>query len=80
MVYPQAEEGLIGFLERYKLSDSKTMLCPRCSVVFDEEASKKLEDTRVQDPRRSRGGNQAVRFNSYKRGGPRRNEEYKRQF
>lgn len=62
MVYPQADEGLTDFLERCKLSDSKTMLFPRCSIVFDEEETKKLRDTRVQDPRRSRGRNQASRF------------------
>lgn len=80
MVYPQAEEGLINFLEHCKLSDSKKMLCLRCSDAHDEEETKKLEDIRVHDPRRSKGGNQDARFTSNKRGGPCRNEEYRRQF
>lgn len=52
IVCPQAEEGLIDFLEHYKLNDSKTMMCPRCNVIFDEETMKKLEGTRKYDPRR----------------------------
>lgn len=58
-VYPQAEEGLIDFLERCKFNDSKTMLCPRCRAIFDEETTKKLEGTRRYNPRR---GSQVVRF------------------
>lgn len=57
MVYPKADEGLTDFLELCKLSNSKKMLCPRCSVVFDAQTSMKLEDTRVQDPMRRKGGN-----------------------
>lgn len=45
-VYPQYEEGLINFLKRCKLNESKTMLCPCCSAVFDEEAVKELESSR----------------------------------
>ena len=52
IVCPQAEEGLIDFLEHYKLNDSKTMMCQRCSVAFDEEAVKKLEGTGRYDPKR----------------------------
>ena len=57
LVYPQAEEGPVDFLERCKLSDSKTMLCPRCSTFFEEEAAKKLEDIGMQDSRMSKGWN-----------------------
>lgn len=78
-VYPQAEEGLIDFLECCKLYDSKIMLCPRCSVVFYEEAVKKLENTERYDPRRGREGSQVARFASNNKGGPHRNEEYMRQ-
>jgi len=38
--YPTVEEKLIDFLNRCKLENSEVMLCPRCSVVFDKEASK----------------------------------------
>jgi len=41
--YPTAEEELIGFLNRCKLKNSEVMLCPRCSAVFDKEATKGLE-------------------------------------
>ena len=41
--YPTAEEELIDFLSRCKLKNSEVMLCPRCSVVFDKEATKGLE-------------------------------------
>ncbi|MCI51140.1 hypothetical protein A2U01_0072384, partial [Trifolium medium] len=37
-VYPQAEEELVDFLNRYKLSNKEVMLCPRCSAVCDKEA------------------------------------------
>ena len=49
-VYPQAEDGLIDFLERCKLNDSKTMICPRCNVIFNEEVARKLENTMRYDP------------------------------
>ncbi|MCI00285.1 hypothetical protein A2U01_0021302, partial [Trifolium medium] len=38
-VYPQAEEQLVDFLKRCKLSNKEVMLCPRCSVVCDKEAT-----------------------------------------
>lgn len=77
-VYPQAEEGLIDFLECYMLNNYKTMLYPRCSVVCNEEVVRKLENTKIYDPRSSGEGNQAARFASNNRGGSCRNEEYKR--
>lgn len=62
LVYPQAEEGLVDFLERWKLSESQTMLCPRSSIVFDKEATKKLEDTKMHDSRKRKGGNLTSRL------------------
>jgi hypothetical protein len=41
--YPTAEEELIDFLNRCKLKNFEEMLCPRCSAVFDKEATKGLE-------------------------------------
>jgi len=41
--YHTAEEEFIDFLNRCKLKNSKVMLCPRRSVVFDKEATKGLE-------------------------------------
>lgn len=79
-VYPQSEEWLIDFLEHYMLNDSKKMMSPYCSVVFDEEVAKKLDGTRRFDPRRGRGGSQATRFTPNNGGRPCRNEEHKRKF
>lgn len=80
LMYAQAEEGMTDFLECCKLSDYKTILCPGYSDVFDDEATKKLEDTRMHDPKKSKGGTSSTRFTFDKRGVPRRNEEYRRQF
>lgn len=43
VAYPKAEEDLIDFLNRCKISNSVTMLSPRCSAVFDKEAAKVLK-------------------------------------
>lgn len=42
-IYPDAEENLVNFLQRCKISHSKIMMCPRCSVVFDEQVALKIE-------------------------------------
>lgn len=34
---PREDEELIYFQNRCKLKDSKVMLCPRCSVIFDKK-------------------------------------------
>jgi hypothetical protein len=44
VVYPQAEEELIDFLNRCKLNNKEVMLCPRCSAVFDKEAAEGLRN------------------------------------
>lgn len=43
IVYPKAGEGLVKFLHRCKAEDSKVMMCPWCSVVFDKKVAKKVE-------------------------------------
>jgi len=43
VVFPKVEEDLIDFLNRYKISGSPVMLCPRCSAVFDKKAAKNVE-------------------------------------
>jgi len=42
MAYPMAEEELVDFPNRYRLNNSKVMLCPICSSVFEKEATKSL--------------------------------------
>ena len=37
--YPKAEEDLIDFLNRCKISNTNAMFCPTCSVVFDKVMS-----------------------------------------
>ena len=43
VAYPKAEEDLIDFLNRCKISNTNAMLCSRCSAVFDNEAAKSVE-------------------------------------
>jgi len=50
--YPEAEEDLIDFLNRCKISNTHAMLCPRCSAVFDKEAAKSVEGFRPQPNRK----------------------------
>lgn len=42
-VFLKAGEGLVEFIYRCKAGDSKVMLYPRCSVVFDKKAARKVE-------------------------------------
>ncbi|MCI30363.1 hypothetical protein A2U01_0051572, partial [Trifolium medium] len=44
VVYPQAEEELVDFLNRCKLNNKEVMLCPRCSAVCDKEATAGLKN------------------------------------
>jgi len=37
VAYPKAEEDLIDFLNRCKISNTNPMLCPRCNAVFDSD-------------------------------------------
>lgn len=43
VVYPKAGEELIDFLNLYKITGSEVMLYPRCSAMFDIEATKCLK-------------------------------------
>jgi len=43
--YPTTEEELIDFLNRCRLKNFEVMFCPRCSVLFDKEATKGLESS-----------------------------------
>jgi len=51
---PKAKEDLIDFLNRCKISNSATMLCPRCSAVFDKETAKNIEAFRPQSKRKGK--------------------------
>ena len=51
--YPTNEEELIDFLYRCKMKNSKVMLCPKCSVVFEKEATKSLKGV-IPKPKKRR--------------------------
>ncbi|XP_006598506.1 uncharacterized protein [Glycine max] len=63
VVYPQAEEDLIDFLNRCKLESKSVMLCPRCSAVCDREATEGLKKYQVIN----KGAEQNQRFDKGKR-------------
>lgn len=70
VAYPQTEENMIDFLNRCKISNTKTMLCPRCSVVFDKEAAKSVEGFRPQTKPNRKGDKNRSKFDFNKRGVP----------
>jgi len=83
--YPEAEEDLIDFLNRCKISNTHAMLCPRYSAVFDKEAAKYVEGFRPQPNRKDRWVDNRPKYGFNKRGvpykmksaekGPRRNHQ-----
>lgn len=48
VVYPRQDDGLINYLYHCKSRDSKVMLCPRCSCVFDKKVAKEVEKARQE--------------------------------
>ena len=52
--YLMDKEKLISFLNRCRLKNSEVMLCPRCSSVFDKEASKILENVIPESKKRGK--------------------------
>jgi len=70
VAYLKAEEDLIDFLKRCKIANTKTMLCPRCSVVFDKKAVKSVEGFRPQEKRKAKWTDNRPKFGFNKRGIP----------
>jgi len=70
VAYPRAEEDLIDFLNRCKISNTNVMLCPRCSVVFDKEAAKSVECFQPQSKRKGGWADNHQKFGFNKRGVP----------
>ena len=54
VAYPTSVEDLVDFTKRCKISNSTTMLCPRCSVVFDKEAARNIEGFRPKSKRKGK--------------------------
>jgi len=70
VAYPKAEEDLIDFLNRCKISNTNAMLCPRCSAVFDKEAAKFVEGFLPHTERKSRRVENRPKYGFNKRGVP----------
>ena len=68
--YPKAEEDLVDFLNRCKISNTNAMLCPRCSAVFDKEAAKSVEGYQPQTKRKGGWFENRSKFGFNKRGVP----------
>lgn len=51
-VYPSVGEELVDVLNKCKLKGSEVMMCPKCSIVFDEKATEGFERN---NPQISRG-------------------------
>ena len=62
VAYPRAEENLIDFLNRCKISNINAMLCPRCSAVFDKETAKSVEGFRPRSKRKRRWADNRQKF------------------
>jgi len=52
VAYPRAEEDLIDFLNKCKISNTNAMLCPRCIAIFDKDAAKSVEGFQPQSKRK----------------------------
>jgi len=61
-VFPKADEDLIDFLNRCKISGSLVMLCPRCSTVFDKKAAKNIEGFQPQSKRKEKWADKRPMF------------------
>jgi len=68
--YLDAEEDLIDFLNRCKISNKHAMLCPRCSAMFDKEAAKSVEGFRPQPNRKDQWVDNRPKYDFNKRGVP----------
>jgi len=70
VAYPRAEEDLIDFLNRCKISNTNVMLCPRCSAVFGKEVAKSVEGFQPQSKRKGGWADNHQKFVFNKRGVP----------
>jgi len=67
VAYPTSEYDLIDFLRRCKISNSKTMICPRCSAVFDKEAASNIVGFRPQSKRKGKWVDRKPKFDFNRR-------------
>jgi len=70
VAYPKAEEDLIDFLNRCKISNTNVMLCPRYNAVFDKEAAKSVEGFLPHTIRKSGWVENRPKYGFKKRGVP----------
>lgn len=60
------------------MTNYKVMICPRCTIVFEEKDVKGLKTARSSDPRKGSKGGSTYRFIFDKRGIPHRNQDFQR--
>lgn len=70
VAYPKAEEDLVDFLNRCKISNTNAILCPRCSAIFVKEVSKFVEGFQPQTKRKGGWVDNRPKFGFNKRGVP----------
>ena len=70
VAFPRVEEDLIDFLKRYKIYNTKVILCPRYSAIFDKEAAKSVEGFRPQSKRKGKWVDNRQKCGFNKRGIP----------
>ena len=70
VAYPRAEEDLIDFLNRCKISNTNAMLCPKCSAIFTKEAARSVEGFRPQAKRKGGWTGNRPKLGFNKRGVP----------
>jgi len=74
VAYPKAEDDLIDFLNKCKISNTNAMLCPRCSAVFDKEAAKSVKGFHPRPKWKGGWTDNRRKFGFNKRGVPYRME------
>ena len=52
VVFPKHEEELVDFLNRCKLGNSRSMLCPNCNVVYDKNTAKRIKALKMKCPQK----------------------------
>lgn len=67
VVYHNAEEELINFLNHCKLKGYEVMLWPRCSVVFDKEATEDEKGIGPHPSKKNFKGQRSPQFSFDKR-------------
>lgn len=60
--YPKSDEILVKLLHRCQKKNSKVMVCPRCSSVFDKKAAENVESLNSQSQKELERHSQSLNF------------------